>query len=651
MTKSAQDGPVGYQTPVSESPQASEPPAPVRPAAAGKPPGARNLPRHVRVMRRISGRGLPKPLCAVAVEPGIEVQAGDGVTMLTDHYIPLAAGSWPTLLVRSPYGRGFPWDYLLGALFAGQGFHVVIQSCRGTGGSGGEFEPFRHEGADGQAAVAWLREQEWFSGALGTIGPSYLGYAQWALAADPPPELRAMVVQVGMHDLQAFLYRGGTFALEDALQGTAAMLSFDRGFAGLVKAMFRLLRRHRQVERTLPLIDAYPPAFGGRVGFFDQWLTHPDADDPYWTGLQAGAGRPTVATSLVSGWQDICLDQTLEQYRRLRDGGQPVRLLVGPWTHTSGFHKGWPVVFAVALGWLRAHLGDGTHPGDRPQRGPAAHLDGAAHAGGQPHPGSASARPPEQPVRVQVGGGGQWRDLADWPPPQAVSQSWYPDGEGRLAIEPPAQASVSPVHYDPAAPTPSVGGPVLNSRNSGPRRNDALEARADVLVFTSAPLTKPLEIIGPVSSRLRVRGSSPYFDIFARLCDVDPRGHSQNVCDGLLRHLPASGDGIARDDTARDGAGGHDADGGSEMTVAMSSTAYRFEAGHRLRLQISGGAHPRFARNTGAGEPVATATRLAAVDIQVIHGAGSPAALLLPVMPGSADPGTAEPSLPGPGRL
>jgi predicted acyl esterase len=86
------------------------------------------------------------------------------------------------------------------------------------------------------------------------------------------------------------------------------------------------------------------------------------------------------------------------------------------------------------------------------------------------------------------------------------------------------------------------------------------------------------------------------------------------------------------------------------MTVAMSSTAYRFEAGHRLRLQISGGAHPRFARNTGTGEPVATATRLAAVDIQVIHGAGSPAALLLPVVPGSADPGTADPSLPGPGR-
>ena len=373
------------------------------------------------------------------------------------------------------------------------------------------------------------------------------------------------------------------------------MMSFERGFAGLLRAMVRLLRRHRKVERTLPLIDAYPPALGGRVGYFDQWLTHPDAGDPYWSGLRAGTGTraggataPAMSTSLVSGWQDICLDQTLEQYRRLRDRGQRVRLLVGPWTHTSPFDQGWPVVFADALGWLRTHLADRPHSGN------------------------------EQPVRVQVGGSGQWRDLPDWPPPQAVSRSWYPDGNGQLGTEPPARPSASSVHYDPASPTPSVGGPVLNSRNSGARRNDALEARADVLVFTSAPLTESLEVIGPVRARLRVRGSSPYFDVFARLCDVDPRGHSRNVCDGLVRHLPA-----------------HDGEtpGGPEMTVPMSSTAYRFDAGHRLRLQISGGAHPRFARNTGTGEPLATGTRLAAVDIQVLHGTGSPAALLLPVMP------------------
>jgi putative CocE/NonD family hydrolase len=574
----------------------------VRPRPAGK------LPRHVRVLARVSGRGLPRPVCAVAVENAIEVPADDGVALLTDHYIPLTSGPRPTLLIRSPYGRGFPWDWLYGALFAGQGFHVVIQSCRGTGGSGGEFEFMRHEGADGQAAVAWLRQQEWFSGVLGTIGSSYLGYVQWALAADPPPELRALVVQNGLHDPYALFYRGGAFALEDALTGSAAMLSMERGALRFVTAILRLQRRHRQVERTLPLIDSYPAALGGRVGFFEQWLTHPDAADPYWTELETGAGTAELAVpvSLLTGWQDICLDQTLEQYRRLRGGGREVRLVVGPWTHTSAFEKDLPVAFADALGWLRTHL-----CGERDSQ-------------------------PEQPVRVHVGGCDEWRDLPDWPPAPTLSQAWYLDAAGTLDTESPERPGSSSFHYDPAAPTPSIGGQVLNSRIAGVVRNNALEARADVLVFTRAPLTEALEVLGPVSAQLRVRGSGPHFDVFARLCDVDPRGRSRNVCDGLVR-IGAAGEADAAGIDAAGGRGAAtgDAADGRQITVAMSSTAYRFGAGHRLRLQISGGAHPRFARNTGTGEPPATATRLVPVEVQILHGTEQPGALSLPVVTGA----------------
>ena len=126
-------------------------------------------------------------------------------------------------------------------------------------------------------------------------------------------------------------------------------------------------------------------------------------------------------------------------------------------------------------------------------------------------------------------------------------------------------------------------------------------------------------MIGPVSARLRVRASGPHFDVFARLCDVDQRGRSRNVCDGLIRHGPG-------------GCPGRGAD--SLITVPMSATAYRFRAGHRLRLQVSGGAHPRFARNTGTGEPRATATRLAAVDLAIVHDAADPGGLSLPVPAG-----------------
>ena len=160
------------------------------------------------------------------------------------------------------------------------------------------------------------------------------------------------------------------------------------------------------------------------------------------------------------------------------------------------------------------------------------------------------------------------------------------------------------------------------SRPAGAVDNKKIESRSDVLVFTSAPLASALEVLGPVHVRLHVRGSSPYFDIFARLRDVDPRGRSRNVCDGLLRHqaVPASGEATEEDGD------------GTTMTVAMSSAAHRFGAGHRLRLLVCGGAHPRFARNTGTPEPTATATRLVPVDIEIRHDTAAPCVLSLPTV-------------------
>jgi uncharacterized protein len=556
------------------------------PARENSPPG-RKLPWSARLFTRLSRRGLPPPVCAVRVAAGIEVPAADGVPLRTDHYIPQLTGPRPTLLVRTPYGRGFPWAFLFGGLFAERGCHVVIQSCRGTAGSGGEFQPWRHERTDGQATLAWLRQQDWFTGELATIGPSYLGYVQWALAADAPPELRAMIVQSGATAPYPIFYPGGAFALENMLIGVVAMRDWERGFGAVFRAMLRLRARMRKATRTLPLIDAYPPATGGRISYFDEWLAHPDADDPYWAsrGVRTGAPGPVPPVSLLTGWQDICLDQNLVAYQRLRAAGRAPRLVIGPWTHTSAFNDDLPIVVGEALAWLAAYC----------SREPAGWT-----------------RPP---VRVHVGGCAEWRDLPDWPPPQSAEQIWRLAADGTLSTEEAAEPGVSSFRYDPADPTPSVGGQLL-SNQAGPQDNTALEARPDVLVFTSAPLPTDLDVIGPVSARLRVRASGPHFDIFARLCDVDPRGRSRNVCDGLIRHVPAAGE---------------DAEG-YLITVPMSATAYRFAAGHRLRLQVSGGAHPRFARNTGTGEPPATATRLAAVDLELLHGAAEPRGLSLPVL-------------------
>lgn len=523
---------------------------------------------------------MPPRQYVVACERGLAVPAADGSPLLTDHYFPRADGDFPTLLVRSPYGRGIPWAPMFGLSFAEQGFHVVLQSARGTGGSGGEYALWQHEAADGRAAVAWLREQPWFTGVLGTIGPSALGYAQWALAADPPPELRAMVVQVGLHDIHGFFYPSGPFALENALVSAVGRLHYGRGAMAMVRAALRLRRHLPAITRTLPLGEAYVPGLGGRVPFLDEAMARPDPDDAHWRGADAGAAaaHPSVPTGLITGWYDVCLDQTLEQYDRLRRAGCDTALLVGPWTHNSAMQQGWPEVFAESLAWLRAHLCDDPS-GLRENR-----------------------------ARVHVGGRREWRDLPDWPP-AATDRRWYLTGDGRLDDRAP-EAAAPPLsfRYDPAAPTPSLGGPLL-SRTAGPRDNAALEARDDVLTFTTPPLTEPADVLGTVTVELRVGTDTGHADVFVRLCDVDERGRSVNVCDGIRRLDPATA-----------------GPGPAEVTVAMSPTAHSFAAGHRIRLQVSGGAHPRFARNTGTGEPLATAARLVPTQITVHH----PSALVLP---------------------
>ncbi len=527
---------------------------------AGKPPLSSR-------MMRATWRGLPAKRHEVGWEPGLTVPAADGSPLITDHYFPRAEGDFPTLLVRSPYGRGLPWSPQYGLLFAEQGFHVVLQSCRGTGGSGGAFDLWHNEAADGQATVSWLREQPWFNGTLGTVGPSYLGYTQWALALDPPPELKAMVVQVGLHDPYALFHADGALRLENALAVGMGMTYQHQGMGPFLKATLRLQRRLRDATTARPLRGAYASALGGEVPWLDAVMTHPDPKDTFWRGASSAeaAERLRVPTALITGWHDALVDQTFEQYDRLRRGGCETALLVGPWTHTSALQQGWPEVFAESLAWLRAHLC-------------------ADPAGLRP-----------TAVRVHIGGESAWRDLDEWPPAAAAAR-WCPAPGGHLTQQAPTDsAPVASFRYDPADPTPSLGGPLL-SRTAGARDNSTLEARDDVLTFTGPPLTEPLDVLGPVSARLSVSTDTGHADVFTRLCDVDPQGRSTNVCDGLGRLRTAG-------------------DVPSQVTVAMSTTAHRFAVGHRIRWQISGGAHPRYARHPGTGEPPVDATAFAPVRI------------------------------------
>ncbi len=541
---------------------------------------------------------LPAQRNQVTVDRDIEVPMSDGTILLADHYRPVTVVSAATVLVRCPYGRRGPFGLLNGQLLAERGYHVLLQSCRGTFGSGGEFEPMVNEIADSQDTVAWLREQSWFSGRLVTYGASYLGFVQWALAMDPPPELVAAVVFVGPHDFSRSAYHHGAFGLYNFLSWNDLIAHQES--TGTLRGLLRSAtadRRLRPALNRLPVSVGARDLLGAQAAVFESWLDHPQLTDPFWAPMQCGPAleRITVPTLLVGGWHDLFLEQTLEQYRVLAGRGVPTRLLVGPWTHLDVASKG-GVAITESLAWLDRYAGAGkANRGNSP--------DGAALSGA-----------PDHSVRIWVGGAGasEWREITGWPPPGTGQQRWYLGAHGTLSPREPADSDV-PVarfRYDPADPTPSIGGALL-ALNAGARDNRAVERRLDVLVFSSEALDHPVEVTGDVIAEIAVTRDNPYADLFVRLCDVDPRGRSLNVCDGIVRlteHDPLVG----------------------VVRVSLLGAAHRFGHGHRLRLQVSGGAHPRFARNPGNGQVDAATADLVPTEYEVSLGAGKASVLLLP---------------------
>lgn len=501
----------------------------------------------------------------------IEVPTRDGFQLLTDHYIPERAPSG-TILVRSPYGKGFPVSLFNGRIFAAAGYHVLIQNVRGRFGSTGTFQPFVHEQQDAQDTVTWMRSQSWFNGRLATLGGSYMGFAQWALLADPPPELQASVIVVGPHDMSEAMYGTGAFALGSWLawsEGAAEQeeLSFARGMTRLMTAD----RRIKPGLDGLPLAEAADPLLDGRAPWYREWLLHPDRSDHYWdVARHTRALRESdVPTLLITGWHDAFIDQTLEQYSALQGRKVDVALTVGPWSHMDTAVKASAVITAESLDWLDHHLG-------------------------------ARSKRRTSPVRVFVVGHDQWRDYPEWPPPSA-ERHFFLDDEGALSES--AGRGSSSFVYDPADPTPALGGRVMSPRHAGAKDNKKLEQRNDVVIFTGKPLEKDVEILGRPVMNLTMSVDNPHADAFVRLCDVDGRGRSFNVADAMLRLDPS----VPPNEE-------------QQVTLELDPCAYLLRAGHRLRLQVSGGAHPRFARNLGTDEPVASGRTLAPSKHVVHHG-------------------------------
>ncbi|MGA8092821.1 MAG: CocE/NonD family hydrolase [Steroidobacteraceae bacterium] len=536
--------------------------------------------RRFRLPRRVSGR--------VIVERDVKIPMRDGVVLLADRWYPRGAERAPLVLMRSPYGRGGLFG-LMGRLFAERGFQVLLQSCRGTGGSGGAFDPMRQEQADGVDTVSWISTQPWLAGRLYTYGASYLGYTQWALAKEAGKRIGAMALQVTLSNFRNETLAFGGFTLEGSLQWTTMMRALNGR-----DPLWALLKRRRRPKSFMAKIHAHLPlneldrlSTGETVQWWQEWVGHGEPDDPWWAKIDHSrdVGDIEAPAVMVGGWRDIFLPSQINDFTAMQAQRRDVWLTIGPWDHVSTDGMAESLRQALVLF--------------------------AADAAGR--------RPFEDRdrVRLYVTGAAEWRDFPSWPPPGSRQVPFYLQPSAQLSTAPPdAMAEPTRYVYDPRDPTPSLHGPKVMGDAKTPDMS-LLEARADTVSFTTSPLAANLDVIGPARVELCFRSDRAHTDFYICLCDVRASGTPLHVLDGYLRVRPAESQ--------------PDADGVRRISIECWPTAHRFLRGHRLRLIVASGAHPRYARNPGSGEPLGSATRMLPARQEIFHDAPRPSALWLSV--------------------
>ena len=548
------------------------------------------------------------------VERNLAVPMRDGVALRADAYLPDAEAPAPAVLCRTPYDRSFPLTPVAALdpeRATEEGFALVVQDVRGQHGSDGEFDPFKSEGADGYDSVEWVAAQPWCDGAVGMTGRSYPAATQWRAAVERPPHLRAIFpVVVGSDYYHGWVYQGGAF-----------QLGFNLFWVNLMtdpKARGSLAEDYRHLPISEPpLLDRSP---AGR--FYREWLEHPTYDQ-HWRALSMRSRYHDVRVPafVVGGWFDVFLGGTLENFQRMRaeagsgEARAGTRLLIGPWGHGSAFgafpdHRfaefgrdGEVDLAALQLDFFGRHLREDAPAGDL----------------GAP------------PVRLFVMGDNGWRDEPDWPLARARTEPWFLRADGVLSPEAPADEPADEYVYDPRDPAPTIGGPTslpgrMMKPSAGPLDQRRLEERPDVLVYSSAPLERPLEVTGPLELVLHAASSLPDTDFVAKLCDVDPDGSSRILAEGVIR---------ARYRESFDSPRPLEPDRPYEFRIDLVATSNVFLPGHRIRLDVTSSSFPRFDRNAGSGLAPGEHTEetLASARQRIFHDASRASHLLLPVVP------------------
>jgi putative CocE/NonD family hydrolase len=574
----------------------------------------------------------------VVIDQGVAMTTRDGVELVADVYRPDADGRFPTLVVRTPYGRNVPLASSLrdAEFFSRHGYVVVHQDTRGRGDSSGTFYPFLTEGADTFDTIEWAATLRCSNGDVATVGQSYMALVQYLGAVLRPPHLRAIVPVAGPLDMYDHcVYRGGAFELQWMINYLLALELNTYARAGAVDDVERL-RAYREMDPThgggimgglpetvlrhLPVLD-WGDRLCGDAPYVREMLENPH-DGPFWWRMSAtfGLAAIDVPAFIISSWYDMFLEGAIRAYEILTDPAvahphrRDHRLLIGPWGHL-GSPQPYSVPTTGGAGDYDFGPAAAVRLHDIQLEWLDARMKGSGHVDTGPR------------VRLFAIGENAWRSEDSWPPVGVEAQPFYlhsrgsangMHGDGVLSeVAPDPTGGSDTFVYDPADPVPTIGGVM-----GGIRDQRDVEARSDVLVYTSGALSRPLEVTGRVRADVFVSTDAVATDFTAKLVDVRPDGYAHNLGDGVVRlHV-------------LDGTGSRGGPVGPlrRISIDLGATSMVFEVGHRIRLEISSSNFPRFDRNLNTGvDPMSQGDAWVQARQTVHHSAGCASALVLPV--------------------
>lgn len=564
--------------------------------AEQKMPSPEELKQYFEAMMARVRAGHDK-VCPVVTEQlhteELWLPAEDGVPLRTILVRPEdgSAGPWPTIVMRSCY----PFQEALlknqAESFARHGFAVVYQWCRGTGGSGGQWEPNVHDRADGLSLVNWLQEQDWVKN-MGYVGASYLSMTGWIMADAVPDKMKTMYLTVYGTVRHTSAWREGLFR-QDILTAWA------RDNAG-----FPVQADYMDSARYRPQVEVDEALWGGRLDWYRDWITHPSRTDPYWAAghwetLRGIPARLKIPVFVGEGWYDHHLGSMLEGYTTLSETAKQHSVLqINP-----GNHSLLPAI-----------------PG-QPRQEHAA-IDEAEQQMRWFHEILVQERYPDPEVRYYLIGADEWRSYPSYPPvPKGEAVFWL-DG-GHLRRSAPEETGERSYVYDPENPVPSHGAESLfqSREHIGALEQPGPDWRPDVLSYVSEPLERALDLVGPVQARLWVQSDAPDSCFTIKLMEVDAQGRAWHIRNGITTLGWRNG---ATERQSYDGQP-------IELSLSCWDVAWRLQVGSRLRVDISSSNFPEYSVHPNTEQLWSLAEETRPARQTILTGGAYPSRVMLPL--------------------